>query len=93
MSSNDQDTEDWKLKIEIDEHDERTRAKARLHWRANKLVGGGLGRRNPADDPVAKIGDELAVARALTDLANQLFALTESDIQAATHEPVTGLHR
>ncbi len=42
-----------------------------------------------ADEPVAQIGDELAIARALSDLANQLFALTSSDIEAVFHQPVT----
>ncbi|SIP65978.1 conserved hypothetical protein [Mycobacterium tuberculosis] len=57
-----------------------------------RVVGVGLARLDPADEPVAQIGDELAIARALSDLANQLFALTSSDIEASTHQPVTGLH-
>ncbi len=57
------------------------------------FVGIGLSRLDPADEPVAQIGDELAIARALADLSNQLFALTSTDIQASTHEPVTGLRR
>ncbi|HME79106.1 MAG TPA: dsRBD fold-containing protein, partial [Mycobacterium sp.] len=44
------------------------------------------------DEPLAQIGDELAIARALSHLANQLFALTSTDIQASTHELVTHLH-
>lgn len=76
----------------VEDRDERTRAKARLSWGGKNLVGVGLARLDPADEPVARIGDELAIARALSDLANQLLALTSSDIQASTHEPVTGLH-
>lgn len=76
----------------IEERDEPTRAKARLSWDGKRLVGIGMARLDPADEPVAKIGDELAVARALSDLANQLFALTSTDIQASTREPVTRLH-
>lgn len=90
MTSNDHKT--WQLDMSIDDHEERTRAKARLQWRGNELVGVGLARLNPADEPVVEIGDELAVARALSDLANKLFALTESDIEAATHKPVSELH-
>lgn len=78
--------------VMIEELDERTRAKARLSWAGRKFVGIGLSRLDPADEPVARIGDELAIARALSDLANQLFALTSNDIQASTHQPVTGLH-
>lgn len=81
------------VEILIEERDERTRAKARLSWAGHDLVGVGLARLDPADEPVDRIGDELAVARALSDLANQLLALTSADIAASTHEPVTGLHR
>ncbi|MGO9033559.1 DUF1876 domain-containing protein [Mycobacterium sp.] len=88
----DQEQKHWNVEISIDEHDERTRAKARLHWRDQKLVGVGLARCNPADRSVTDIGDELAAARALSDLAHQLLAATASDIQAVTHEPVSQLH-
>ena len=92
MTSNDDGTKTCQIDVLIEEHDERTRAKARLSWGGKDLVGVGLARLDPADEPVAKIGDELAIARALSDLANQLFALTSTDIQTSTHEPVTGLH-
>ncbi len=92
MTPNDQNTKSWQIDVTIDEHEERTRAKTRLRWRGNELVGVGLARLNPADEPVSEIGDELAVARALSDLVNQLFVLTESDIEAHTDEPVTELH-
>jgi hypothetical protein len=95
MTSNDQsdqNTKTWQLDVSIDAHEERTRAKVQLSWRGNELVGVGLAHLNPDDEPVVEIGDELAVARALSDLANQLFALTASDIEASTHKPVTGVH-
>ncbi len=92
MTANDGRGKACHVDVLIDEHEERTRAKARLSWAGTTLVGIGLARLDPHDEPVAKIGDELAVARALTDLANQLLALTSADIQASTHQPVTGLH-
>ncbi|BBZ33407.1 DUF1876 domain-containing protein [Mycolicibacterium confluentis] len=92
MATNDLSARAWQLELAVDERDERTRAEVRMTWRGAELVGVGLARLNPADEPSAEIGDELAVARALHDLANQLFALTESDIEASTHVPVTGLH-
>ena len=92
MEDNDDGTKACRIDVLIEEREERTRAKARLSWGGENLVGVGLARLDPADEPVAQIGDELAVARALSDLANQLFALTSTDIQASTHEPVTGLH-
>jgi hypothetical protein len=92
MTANDEGGTTCHIDVLIDEHEERTRARARLSWAGTRLVGIGLARLDPRDEPVAKIGDELAIARALSDLANQLFALTSTDIAASTHRPVTGLH-
>lgn len=82
----------WTIDVSIDEHDGHTRAKARLRWRDQESVGVGLARRNPADREVAEIGDELAVARALRDLANRVLAVTVHDIEAVTDKPVTSLY-
>ncbi|OBF10148.1 hypothetical protein A5730_07310 [Mycobacterium sp. ACS4054] len=92
MTKNDDATKACHIDVLVEERDEKTRAKARLSWQGKTLVGVGRARLDPADEPVATIGDELAIARALSDLANQLFAATSTDIQASTHEPVTGLH-
>lgn len=84
----------WSVEIVIDEHDadeggSRTRAQARLRTRdTHTLVGVGLARRNPADTEIPEIGDELATARALADLAHQLIELTAADVEAATHNRV-----
>ncbi|BCO34974.1 DUF1876 domain-containing protein [Mycobacterium heckeshornense] len=80
------------VSILVDEHEERTRARARLRWRGEELVGVGLARLSPDDEPVAEIGDELAIARALNHLAKQLLVTTESDIEVSTNKPVTNLH-
>lgn len=93
MRADDHDTKAYQIDVLIEEHsEEKTRAKARISWAGRDLVGIGLARLDPADEPVSRIGDELTVARALSDLADQLFAMTSADIQASTHEPVTGLH-
>lgn len=73
----------------------RTTAPAPRHGWAGlgiTLEGIGRARLNPADEEVAEIGDELAVARALSNLANQLFSASVSDIEASTHTPVIALH-
>ena len=82
----------WHLDAKVDEHEKRTRAKVRLSWHGSILVGVGLARLDPADEPVAAIGDELALARALADLAHQLFELTVADVEAATGKPAARLH-
>ncbi len=74
----------WTVEIVIDEHAEerRTHAQARLRTRdRTDLRGDGTARRNPRDAEVPEIGDELAVARALADLANQLLDTAAGDIE------------
>lgn len=78
----------WTVEIVIDEHESRTRARARLHAaEVDSLVGVGLARLNPEDENVPKIGDELATSRALSDLAHRLLDVTAGDIERITHEP------
>ncbi|BBZ12744.1 DUF1876 domain-containing protein [Mycobacterium branderi] len=85
-------TKHWAVEISIDEHRKRTRARARLHWRGRQLTGLGIARVNPSDRNIPEIGDELAVARALSNLADELFAAAAYDIHTATHEPVVLVH-
>lgn len=78
----------WTVEIVIDEHERRTRATARLHTGApTHLVGVGTARLNPADADVPEIGDELAAARALNDLAHKLLDAAAGDIERVTHTP------
>ncbi len=77
----------WNVAIEIDEQDGRTRAVARLEGGAAELTGVGLARRSPEDPDVPQIGDELAVARALSELSHHLLDATASDIERVTHQP------
>jgi Domain of unknown function (DUF1876) len=75
----------WTVDIYVDEHPEtrRTRAEARLHTGdLTDVRGVGTSSRNPRDPEVPEIGDELAVARALADLADNLRAAAAGDIEA-----------
>lgn len=66
-----------------------TRAVAVLRTEARPQVRGeGVSRRAPRDREVPEIGDELATARALADLAYQLLDVTAADIEAVVHRPV-----
>ncbi len=74
----------WSVDIYIDEHDDSglTHAEARLHTNdKTHLVGQGDAHRHPADAQVAEIGDELAVARALSDLSHQLVHAAARDLE------------
>jgi uncharacterized protein DUF1876 len=79
----------WTVDVFIDEDDGRTYAEARLHTGADtRIVGVGYARLNPADADIPEIGDELATARALSDLGHRLLVTTASDISAVTQQPV-----
>jgi len=78
----------WTVVIDIDEHDGATRATARLHTRdTDTLVAVGHARLNPADRNVPEIGDELAAARALSELGHRLLSAAADDIESVTHVP------
>jgi hypothetical protein len=79
----------WNVEIFIDEQEDqgRTHAEARLHTDdPTHLVGRGSARMNPKDRPVPEIGAELAVARALSQLAHELLSAATEDIEQITHE-------
>lgn len=52
------------------------------------LEGYGRARRNPEDAAVPEIGEELAAARALRELADRLLRATSDDIAQIEHRPV-----
>ncbi|MBB5978422.1 hypothetical protein HDA44_001763 [Kribbella solani] len=81
----------WRVDIYVDEHDDdrTTHAEARLHTNdKTHLIGRGVAHRSPEDTEIPEVGDELAVARALSDLAHKLLHAAASDIEAVTHRPV-----
>ncbi|HEY7045368.1 MAG TPA: DUF1876 domain-containing protein [Nocardioidaceae bacterium] len=72
----------WNVHIVLGEHDDgSTYAEARLvpHHEVT-LIGVGEARLNPRDRNVPEIGDELAAARALSDLAHRLLDAAAEDI-------------
>lgn len=83
-------TKHWSVDIYIGEHDDgSTYAEARLVTHAAAgLRAAGTARLNPADVNVPEIGDELAAARALRALADELLGVVSGDIENLTHESV-----
>ena len=78
--------DNWPVEISLHEEDRNTRAEARLTTDSMGLVGHGLARRNPDDQEVTQIGEEIAAARALSDLAHQLLSHAAEQIEEITHE-------
>jgi hypothetical protein len=75
---------DWSVMLSVTARDDSTEAEARLGGDTD-LTGHGTARRNPADQNVTKIGEELAVARALSDLAHRLLRVATADVETVTH--------
>ncbi|GAA5020276.1 DUF1876 domain-containing protein [Actinopolymorpha pittospori] len=88
MSDTKQTTKHWNVEISIDEENGQTRAEAFLvSPDKERLTGMGRARCNPADADVPKIGDELAVARALAELSHRLLHTAADDIEGITAQP------
>ena len=78
----------WHVDLFVDEEGDRTVARAVLHTEAPvHLEGRGETVRNPVDRDVPEIGDEVAAARALHDLADVLLATAAGDISAVEKKP------
>lgn len=82
MSTRDSISRTWIVRIDLGEHAGQTRAVARLTQGPTGALGTGLARVNPHDRDMPRVGDELAAARALSGLADQLVVLAERE-QAA----------
>ena len=83
-------TRTWTVQVKLDEMGDDTTADAVLSLENKAEVRGhGRSRRNPSDEADVKIGDELAAARALSDLAHELLAVAASDIESHTHVPAS----
>lgn len=89
MSHRDHDDTTYHVKITVHHDDDHTKATAHLHWRHADLVGEGDAEVDPDDRYPKRVGEELAVARALTHLTRQLFVTTAGDITSVTGEDVS----
>lgn len=84
------ETKRWTVDVLIGEADGRTYAEASLRTElGDVLTGRGEAHLHPEDRDVPVIGDELAVARALSDLGHRLLVTAAGDIQQVTNRDVT----
>jgi hypothetical protein len=74
---------DWQVRVSIVESDDDTDAHVVLLADSpTQLTASGHSHRSAADSPIPQIGDEVAVARALRRLADQLLETAAGDIEA-----------
>ena len=76
----------WKLTFETREDDDHCDMVVHLDAGDRSLSGRGRSRRNPADPKVPQVGEELAAARALHDLANHLVDDAWTVIETFPHD-------
>ena len=63
----------WNVEVAFTEDGDRTRADAILALKGDHFHGFGQAKRAPGDPSVPVVGEELAAARALSDLAHKLL--------------------
>lgn len=77
----------WTIPVEIAETADETQAVAKLAIGSRDFAGFGMARRNPTDSAVPRIGEELAAARALSELSHKL--MEEASRLIEEHDPAT----
>lgn len=82
------ETKVFTVEIEVDEHPDHTEARAALDVEGEVLGGWGRARRNPDDPDRPHVGDELAIARALVDLAHRLGDDVTTQLEATEGKSV-----
>ena len=79
---------EWVAVIRIDETGDETVARATLTIEDNTVGGWGRARRNRMDPSVPRIGDELAAARALSDLSHRILEVAAIEVEQFSSGPV-----
>jgi hypothetical protein len=78
------DVKRWTVVVDIDEVDGAVHAVARLHDRtSDRLVGEGVSRVGPVERIAPAVGPEVATARALRRLSEQLVAAAKREYDCA----------
>lgn len=77
----------WRVQVTVTHEGRETLAQATLVSGAEHVGAVGRARRDPGDEPVPLIGDEVAVARALRHLADRLTDVAEEEIVSRTGVP------
>ncbi|GHC34595.1 DUF1876 domain-containing protein [Streptomyces cinnamoneus] len=80
-------TTEWKIRLQLTEDGDSTKARAVLDTGTASVTGTGAARRAPGDENVPEIGDEFAAGRALRDLGSRLLHTAQHDVEAHGSAP------
>jgi hypothetical protein len=78
----------WQVTVAFTEDADRTRADAILEIADQRFHGFGQAKRAPQDPSVPMIGQDLAAARALSDLSHKLLEAAADRIESFEGHPV-----
>ena len=73
--------QDITVEVHIEEDESNTLVHALLNLRGDHFEATGRARRNPHDSPMPLVGEELAMARALSSLALQVMEAAQGKIE------------
>ncbi len=76
------------IDISLTEDADHCEAVARVRLRDREFSGWGRAQRNPADPEMPVVGEDLAVARALSEVSHQLVVAAADSLEAAIGRPV-----
>jgi hypothetical protein len=82
------DRSSLRVDIALTEDADHCEAVARIRVRDRDFSGWGRARRNPTDPHMPLVGEELAVARALSEVSHQLVAAAADSLEGALGRPV-----
>ncbi|MFC5997089.1 DUF1876 domain-containing protein [Pseudonocardia hispaniensis] len=80
----------WHIEVEFQEDERDVHTAAALLLRlpdGTELRARGKAKRNPADPAQPRIGEEIAAARALSELVHLLLDKAAGEIEEVTHRP------
>ena len=77
----------WNVELRIEEDETRTKALLNLSVGSRRLQAHGMARRNPEDPNLPRVGDDLAVSRALSQMAHDLLNDAVAQLEDATARP------
>jgi hypothetical protein len=82
------DRASMRIDVTLTEDADHCEAVARVRMRDRDFSGWGRARRHPTDPEMPVVGEELAVARALSDVSHQLVVAAADSLESALGRPV-----
>jgi hypothetical protein len=73
---------EWSVRVFVFDHEDSVAARAELSTGSTTLTGRGSARWIPGEPNVPEVGEEVAISRALVDLAGHLMTAAKADVES-----------